>query len=148
MSIKNRYVRLATSGDSAALAELNKKFNGVERSPIDIEKSLKETNEIVAVAVKSEEVVGFACAQYFKSFCYPDLLGEITEMYVDENFRLLGLATHMIQFLEEELKSMGVTTVKVLTGDRNQKALKTYMKAGYIQEDDRILQKHLQDINL
>lgn len=143
MKIINKYVRIAVASDSIALADLNTKFNGAGRSPMDIEKSLKKTQEIVVVAVLSDEVVGFACAQYFKSFCYPDLQGEITEMYVEETSRRQGMATLMIPFLEKELKNMGVKTVKILTGGSNLKAIKFYEKTGYIQEDDLVLQKRL-----
>lgn len=138
---KSVYVRLAEVGDALSLYLLNSEFNGVELSVTEIEKSLKNTNEIVAVAIINDEIVGFACGQYFKSFCYRDLVGEITELYIKEKSRRLGLATKLITSIEEELNKRGVNNIKVLTGQNNEKAIKTYKKSKYILQDDVVLQK-------
>lgn len=105
----NKQVRLATEKDAIALSLLNHQFNGGEKiDPEIIKESLHVGHELVVVAVVNEQVVGFACAQSFQSFCYTSSVGEITEMYVEEAARGMGLATSMISLLEGELLRRGV----------------------------------------
>ncbi|WP_223067373.1 GNAT family N-acetyltransferase [Paenibacillus caui] len=138
---ENKYVRLASVHDAAALVRLNREFNGVEMSMAEVEQSLMQANELVAVAILNEELVGFACAQSFSSFCYHELQGEITEMYVEEGARRRGLASQILVFLEKELTGRGVTTIKIVTGSSNQTAIQTYEKSAFIQKDRVILEK-------
>jgi ribosomal protein S18 acetylase RimI-like enzyme len=137
-------VRLATINDADALSRLNFEFNGGEKRPVaEIIQSLNSSNELVAVATLKGEVIGFGCAQSFKSFCYNEAFGEISEMYVKESARRKGLATSLISFLEDQLRSRGVKTVKILTGGDNQIAIKTYELSGYVKDDEVMLEKNL-----
>ncbi|MNH95158.1 putative acetyltransferase [compost metagenome] len=90
-----------------------------------------------------ERVVGFACGQIYKSFCYSEYQAEITEMYVQEFARKNGLALMMIQRLEEIFTDFGVKNIKILTGFNNSKAIKTYEKASYHQEEELVFNKDL-----
>ncbi|MCR8630306.1 GNAT family N-acetyltransferase [Paenibacillus radicis (ex Xue et al. 2023)] len=138
------HVRLATINDADVLSSLNFKFNGGDKRPVtEIVESLKSCNELVAVATLSDEVIGFACAQSFKSFCYKDAYGEITEMYVEEAARRKGVATSLLSFLEEQLSLRGVKTIKVLTGSDNEAAINTYVRSNYIVDDEVMLNKKL-----
>ncbi|NUU60709.1 GNAT family N-acetyltransferase [Paenibacillus agri] len=137
-------VRLATIQDAESLSSLNQEFNGGDkRSVSEIMKSLNSNNELVAVATIMDEVVGFACAQSMKSFCYNEAHGEITEMYVQESARRNGVATSLISFLEKQLLTRGVKTVKILTGRDNNPAIQTYELSGYIKDDEVMLKKKL-----
>ncbi|GIP31806.1 GNAT family N-acetyltransferase [Paenibacillus sp. J2TS4] len=135
------YVRWASAEDSSTLVSLNNKFNGVEISASEVKLSLQNSRELVAIAMLDDTPAGFACAQYFKSFCYSELLGEITELYVDEGARRKGLATLLIKFLEEKLISLGVTNIKVLTGINNRAGISTYEKSGYKLQDELVFEK-------
>nr|WP_245237616.1 GNAT family N-acetyltransferase [Paenibacillus ihuae] len=135
-------MRRATVDDAEDLARLNFEFNGGEpRQGQDIKASLRSNQELVAVALMLDEVVAFGCAQSYRSFCYPDPYGEITEMYVSEAARRKGAATALIAFLEQELCCQGVTSVKILTGNTNNPALNTYQASGYITSAEVMLQK-------
>ncbi|MFC3747742.1 GNAT family N-acetyltransferase [Paenibacillus sp. GCM10012306] len=137
-------VRLATLHDAESLSRLNHEFNGGDqRSVSDIIKCLNSNNELVAVATIMDEVVGFACAQSMQSFCYNEAYGEITEMYVQESARRNGVATSLISFLEDQLHTRGVKTVKILTGRDNNPAIKTYELSGYVKDDEVMLKKKL-----
>jgi ribosomal protein S18 acetylase RimI-like enzyme len=143
MDQKRTIIRWATEQDAGDLVRLNNEFNGVGMTTEGVKESLTQSNELVALAVIEDNPVGFACAQYFKSFCYRNLYGEITEMYINEAARGRGLATLLISFLEVELQSRGVRRVKVITGIKNEVAIRTYEKSQYTKEDDLILHKKL-----
>nr|WP_116188606.1 GNAT family N-acetyltransferase [Paenibacillus taihuensis] len=131
----NRDVRRATENDAETLVTLNEEFNGVRMSTSDVISSFSESKEIIALAILDNEPVGFASAQYFRSFCYRDLQGEITEMYIQEPARRKGLATMLITFLEQELQLHGVTSIKIITGSSNNSAVKTYERSNYVKKD-------------
>ncbi|NHN34539.1 GNAT family N-acetyltransferase [Paenibacillus sp. S3N08] len=135
-------VRLATSKDAEALSRLNQEFNGGDKRPsAEIIESLNKSNELIAVAVISDNVVGFGCAQSFQSFCYKELQGEITEMYVKEAARRKGIAASLISCLEENLIARGVKSIKVLTGRGNEAAINTYEHCNYVKDDELLLKK-------
>ncbi len=137
-------IRLASPSDANELSRLNQEFNGGEQRPSsDIIESLNDSAELIAVAEIGGKVVGFGCAQSFRSFCYNGLQGEITEMYVAEAARRKGIATSLIFYLEEYLKKRGVKSVKVLTGRRNNSAIKAYERCNYHQDDELLLKKKL-----
>lgn len=100
-------IRLASPSDANELSRLNQEFNGGDqRTSADIIESLNDSAELIAVAEIGGKVVGFGCAQSFRSFCYNGLQGEFTEMYVEEAARRKGIATSLIFYLEENLKNM------------------------------------------
>ena len=139
----NKYVRWVNVDDAHYLAALNEEFNEVIITKEEIENSLENTKELIAVAILDEQPVGFACAQYFKSFCYRDAQGEITEMYIRPSARGNGFSSLLLAFLEQRLKEYGVTTVKILTGKDNKIAQKAYERLNYYKEDELVLQKDL-----
>ncbi|MBP1989608.1 ribosomal protein S18 acetylase RimI-like enzyme [Paenibacillus eucommiae] len=137
-------IRLASPSDANELSRLNQEFNGGDQRPAaDIIESLNDSAELIAIAEIGGKVVGFGCAQSFRSFCYSGLQGEITELYVAEAARRKGIATSLIFYLEECLKKRGVKSVKVLTGRRNHAAIKTYEQCDYHKDDELLLKKKL-----
>ncbi|MEC0129331.1 GNAT family N-acetyltransferase [Paenibacillus pabuli] len=143
MTEKNIHIRWANANDAEDLLKLNDAFNGVGTSIEEVKDSLALSDELIAIAVIDDQAVGFACAQYFKSFCYRELQGEITEMYITEVARRRGLATLLIAFIEDKLRSRGVTSVKILTGQENEIAIRTYGKSNYAITEEVMLQKEL-----
>ncbi|NMM53926.1 GNAT family N-acetyltransferase [Paenibacillus aquistagni] len=141
--IRDMIIRLAAPEDAAELARLNDEFNGVGRSPAEIEESLRQSNEIVLIAFLRKRAVGFICGQYFRSFCYSELQGEITEMYVMREARGQRIGTSLIKKLEEELEKQGVQSIKVLTGNDNYNARRVYEQSFYELENEVILHKEL-----
>lgn len=136
--------RLATEQDAGALAELNQEFNGGDRrSAAAIRDSMRQSDELIAVAELGGKVVGFGCAQSFKSFCYQELQGEITELYVEPSARRKGAAASILSCLEEHLAARGVAEIKVLTGKENETAIRTYERCDYEKDDELLLKKRL-----
>jgi ribosomal protein S18 acetylase RimI-like enzyme len=140
-------VRLASLTDAEELSRLNQEFNGGKKRPPAkiIERLNINHNELIAVAEISGKIVGFGCAQSFYSFCYEEPHGEITELYVEEAARRKGIAIAIVSCLEENLRTRGVRSMKVLTGRRNNAAIKTYEHCNYVKDDERLLKKRLED---
>jgi ribosomal protein S18 acetylase RimI-like enzyme len=143
MTEAKKEVRRAYIHDAEDLARLNEVFNGVLMTPEEVRDSLLRSNELVAIAQLNGHTVGFACAQYFESFCYHEKHGYLTEMFVEESSRGRGLATMLMAHIEEELRSRGVSEVRVLTGANNEVAIKAYERFQYEREDDSVLKKNL-----
>lgn len=53
------------------------------------------------------------------------------------------MALMMIKRIEEIFTDFGVKNIKILTGFHNSKAIKTYEKAGYYQEEEVVFSKVL-----
>jgi GNAT superfamily N-acetyltransferase len=138
-----KYIRWANEDDAESLVILNAEFNGASSTENEIKHSLRNTYELVALAIIEDVPVGFACAQFYKSFCYRDLQGEITEMYVQESARRKGLGSMLLLFLEQELQVRGVKDVKILTGRNNESAHKAYEHANYLKKDHIVFEKML-----
>ncbi|MGG3280025.1 N-acetyltransferase family protein [Paenibacillus solani] len=133
--------RWAVGNDAQALVTLNDEFNGVGITEEEVRKNLSNPKELVALALIEEYPVGFACAQIYRSICYPDPYAELTELYIRHDARRKGIATMLVRFIEEELIRQGVKSVKVLTGKKNGAAIKTYERLSYFKDDEQLLQK-------
>lgn len=143
MTEAKKEVRRAYIHDAEDLARLNEVFNGVVMTPEEVRDSLLRSNELVAIALLNGHTVGFACAQYFESFCYHEKHGYLTEMFIEDSARGRGLATMLMAHIEEELRSRGVSEVSVLTGSDNEIAIRAYEKFQYVRQADAVLQKNL-----
>lgn len=137
------WIRLATPEDSLSLTELNNQFNGVKRNPEEVRQSMRNTNEIIAIVLSNDKPVGFGCAQYFRSFCYAEPLGEITELFVIEEARGQGLGRLIVQYLEDRLRDQGVRSTRVLTGRQNGRAIKTYENANYKLKNEYVFHRNI-----
>ncbi|MEF3353790.1 GNAT family N-acetyltransferase [Paenibacillus sp. GYB006] len=139
----NIHLRWATAKDALDLVKLNNEFNGVGITEEEVIENLSYSNELVALALMNNVPVGFACAQFYKSICYPNPHAEITEMFIKEDVRRKGIATSLLAFIEAELKLRGVSSVKLLTGKKNEAAIQTYERSSYIKQKEQVLQKKL-----
>ncbi|GFN30272.1 GNAT family N-acetyltransferase [Paenibacillus xylaniclasticus] len=143
MAAPKKSVRRAYITDAPDLVRLNEAFNGVRISEEEVRESLLRSNELVAIALLDEHPAAFACAQYFESFCYRELRGELTEMFVEPSARGQGLASMLMAYMEEELRSRGVKHVKVLTGADNDIAIKAYERFDYTRKEEAVLMKNI-----
>ncbi|MGI5898964.1 MAG: GNAT family N-acetyltransferase [Christensenellales bacterium] len=137
--------RLAKPMDAPQLKRLNDLFNGEGcNSAENIAKSLEQCGgEIVCVAEKEGELIGFCCGHIYLSMCYEKKLGEITEMFVCPEHRRSGAGKGMMNFMENELRKMGAASVRLLTGADNLSAQAFYLSCGYVQDDELLMKKRL-----
>ena len=140
-------IRLAEPGDAAQLYGLNERFNGASGSTVELmARSLREnTQELVIVADLEGILAGFVCVQVKRSFCYEIPSAEVTEVFVDEEYRRMGLGREMLSFAEraavERFGPLGELTV--LTGEDNLPAQALYEGAGFLREDEVVFIKEL-----
>ena len=134
-------VRIATESDAEQLNNLNDEFNGKGETTIEnIRKSLlNNQQEVVIVDDENDILVGFVCVQLKKSFCYDEYMPEITEVYVNPEYRKKGSANKMITFAEDYCsKNYPLHKYELLTGEENMIAKSVYGKLGYINDRFRV----------
>jgi len=138
-------IRLATAADAEALCRMNTAFNGdTGVTADDVRASLRHSPEVVVVAHAGDSPAGFCCAQVHRSFCYTAPAAEVTEMYVEPDFRRMGCAVAMLRFLEAHLRSeYGVDEMHLLTGCSNLAAQAAYRKAGFLPHPEVYLSRRL-----
>lgn len=137
-------VRIATVRDAEQLSVLNDEFNGKGETTIDqIRNSLlNNQQEVVIVDDENDVLVGFVCVQLKKSFCYDEYMPEITEVYVNPEYRKKGIASKMITFAEVYCsEKYPLHKYELLTGKKNIIAQSVYGKLGYIDDGEVHLSK-------
>lgn len=137
------HIRLAQLKDASNLKTLNDLFNGDNCNSLNkIVLSLEQnTFEIVAVAEQDDELIGFCCGQMFCSFCYGVYYGEITELFVLEEFRKRGVGRGLMTFMERQLTQKGAVNLQLFTGKENTTAQSFYKSLGYIKSDEQLFRK-------
>lgn len=123
-------IRLARVEDAPQLLRLNEAFNGDGETTLELVKASLGSNrqETVVVAEEGGALVGFVCVQLKRSFCYSDVTAEITEVYVDEQYRRRGIASEMIAFAESHCQAhYPLHKFELLTGAKNRSAQALYM---------------------
>ena len=133
------FVRTATIEDMAVLAQLNAEFNGSSDPPEHLARrfSVPFCVEQILLAELDGNVVGFAALRIVSSVLYSDPHGELTELFVQESYRRLGVGRELLLLAEDIAKKKGVTELFILTDASNQAAQSLYRSMGY--EDGEIV---------
>ncbi len=137
-------VRAATVADAEQLEVLNNEFNGAGQTSLENIKASLASNaqELVIVSEDDGAIVGFACLQLKKSFCYNACMPEITELYVKPEYRKRGIASSIITFVEEYCrKNLDFDRIEILTGQTNTAAQTAYERMGYRDDGEKHLSK-------
>lgn len=128
-------VRRAEIRDITDLMKMNDLMNkpGISTEAHMKEALEKNQNEIVFVAVHGDRAVGMICGQIHPSVCYAHgMMCEAMELYVCEEYRRMGVATELMERLEQEFEQYNPLEVYLQTGKRNVNAQKLYEKNGYV----------------
>lgn len=136
-------VRLAQVSDALQLQGLNDLFNGEGSNALAaIEESLRSNKqEMVLVAADGDRLVGFCCGQIFKSMCYADHYGEITELFVLEAYRRRGVASGLMAAIEDAFREQGIHHFQLFTGKTNEAAQMLYKALGYAESSEVMFRK-------
>lgn len=137
-------IRLANIEDSEQLLCLNEKFNGKDETTLDnVKESLsKNQQEVIVVAEENGRLVGFVCVQLKRSFCYDVYSPEITEVFVDEDYRRKKYASRMIEYAESYCRGKyPLHKFELLTGKKNLEAQALYDSLGYRDDGEVHLSK-------
>jgi len=149
MSDNNINIRLAKTSDAPELARLNDLFNGQgSNSPDSVEESLKTNeNEIVCVAdvgaVDESKLIGYCCGQIVRSMSRSYNSGDITDLFVIEEYRGYGVGRRLLARIENEFQKRGVSHLHISTGKENRAAQTLYRSCGYKETTEFILDKDL-----
>jgi ribosomal protein S18 acetylase RimI-like enzyme len=142
---KSILIRKALTGDAAQLIELNRKHNGEENTNGDIavveEELLNARNEIIFVAVCGDTLVGFACVQIYRSFCYRRPALEITELFVKEEVRRRKVATLLIKEVLAFAVRENVLEINLRVNKNNQPAINFYRSTRLDKADHFVFRK-------
>lgn len=136
-------IRAAVEGDAAQLKRLNAEFNDEETvSDESIAHSIRKNDqEQVFLAEIHNQLIGFCCVQLFKSFCYTCNYAEITELYVSEQYRRLGVATQLMEYVQQYYSGQKIGGFQLFTGGENTSAQKFYEKLGYQKTNEIMYRK-------
>lgn len=136
-------IHKALTKDANILFILNEKFNGVGCTSVELLEESLESNaqEVVFIATVDGFPAGFCCVQLFKSMCYSSNYVEITELFVDEVYRRTGVATSLMQTVENYFKDYNIGGFQLFTGGKNHTAQTFYEKNGYVKTDEIMYRK-------
>jgi len=130
----NITIRKAQTRDIPEILKMNESMNEPGCSTFEHMKHSLENNktEIVLVAVHNDTAIGFTCGQLHHSICYANgTQCEVMELYVHEKYRRLGIATKLLNQLEQEFAKHNPQEIYLQTGKRNTHAQKFYESNGY-----------------
>lgn len=134
MTTDTIHIREAVGDDAEALINLNKIYNGADYINTNISSvahSLSDSpNEIVFVATKNSQVIGFACVLILESFCYQRPTFELTELFVKKEMRRMKVGSLLINKILEYAVEKEVLEVNLRVNKNNEKAIQFYKSCG------------------
>lgn len=138
-------IRKAAKDDATKLYVLNELFNGQGSTTLErlTESIVNNQQEIVFIAEDDNEAIGFICGQIFKSMCYDTYYGEISELFIKEEYRRQGIAGKLINRIEEEFIRNNIYSFQLFTGAENRIAHAFYESMGYIKSEERMYRKRV-----
>jgi GNAT superfamily N-acetyltransferase len=126
-------IRQAMPADAAALARLNMLFNGGGMAPEQVADQLAGAVgvESAYLAEVDGAAVGFACLRLIPTIFAAAPYGEVTELFVEEAYRRLGIGRALLHRVETIARSAGVEELFLMTGFKNTTAHHFYHTIGY-----------------
>jgi GNAT superfamily N-acetyltransferase len=116
--------RIATADDAAALAKLNAAFNAVQEAPEQLAQRLADSRRVETpiIAELDGQVVGFAAVRLVPCVFYASLHAELTELFVQPEYRRRGVGRALIAHAERLASDGGADELVLLTSFANQEA--------------------------
>lgn len=126
-------VRHATPNDAPAIARLNTLHNDLRATPEHIAAHIATQSrfETPFVAELDGQVVGIACLRLLPCICDPIPYAELTELFVDPDFRRRGIGRALIRHIEAQAQAQGAVELVLMTAWRNTAAHTFYHALGY-----------------
>lgn len=139
-------IRRATKSDIDTLADmfgrmylLNSEFDPLLQVPEDIrqrvrasvERAIADENSLIYIYEEEKPYAAIKIKFDEREFYTPSRVARIEEFYVHPAKRRGGLGGHFLNFVEEELKKMGVTLMIARFPSKNLIAVSFYSKHGF-----------------
>lgn len=130
-------IQIAAPEHAVALSHLNKLFNDVVIDPSEMASRLEEENspEIALIAWYGSKVVAFAGLRIVVTLFYNSPHAELTELFVQEEYRQKGIGSSLLEKAIEVAKKRGATELMVITDLENIPARSLYEKLGFLDLD-------------
>ena len=96
--------------------------------------ALTQEEERVAIALIDKKTVGCMVLKACSDDDLPSHSGEITAIYLLQNYRGIGLGKTLLKWGVEKLKDCGCTTVAIWVLRENPKAIRFYEKQGFVRD--------------
>ena len=132
MSLKIK-IREATKSDLVCLARLNAIFNGSKDTAEKIAKRLASPKcvEIPIIAEVENQIVGFAGLRVVPYLFYEGAHAELTELFVEEDYRRKGVGKALVEYAECLAKERYAEELILHTGQDNQVGREFYIAMGF-----------------
>jgi GNAT superfamily N-acetyltransferase len=126
-------IRPAALCDTSELARLNTAFNDSREPPAAYAVRLAAADRVdhPILAWAGERAVGLANLRLLLPALFPDAYAEITELFVEEQYRRLGIGRQLVAFAEEMARAAGARSMLILTNYYNHPAQQLYRSQGY-----------------
>jgi ribosomal protein S18 acetylase RimI-like enzyme len=95
---------------------------------------------LIDVQAKS---VGYVILTLGFSFEYHGREAFIDELYLEEEFRGMGLGTQAMKFVSDQAQALGVRAIHLEVDPQNDHALSLYRRLGYVDHDRRLMTEWL-----
>jgi len=143
MSLKIQ-IRPARSEDAADIARLNALFNGSSEPPEAYLPRLADTRRVDTplLAWLDGRAVGIANLRVVPTVFYPEPYAELTELYVEDDYRRQGVGRALIGYAEDLARQGGSVELIIQTDAENHPAQQLYRSLGYV-DHDQALSKEL-----
>jgi ribosomal protein S18 acetylase RimI-like enzyme len=139
-------VRVATAEDAAALARLNAAFNGVPDDADALAARLRDPQRVETplLAFWDGPAVGFAALRLIPSLFCAAPQAELTELYVEPDYRRRGIARTLLREAVALAQRGGAEEIWLLTNPANLAAQALYRAEGW-SVDSLALRKSLRN---
>lgn len=132
-------IRKITAADFEDIYLLNQELGYIyskEKVKKRIEHILKNTKDMILIAQKYDEVVGYIHGSPYEVLYYDSLIN-ILGFVVKGKYRKTGIGSVLIESLECWGKQKGYSGIRLVSGYDRQEAHKFYEKHGYINRKDQ-----------
>jgi GNAT superfamily N-acetyltransferase len=126
-------VREATTADATELARLNTIFNGETVDPARMATLLAAAHHVERAYLAEIEgrAVGFACLRLVATLFADAPYAELTELFVEADYRRQGVASALLEHVEAVAQRAGAVEFFLMTGFKNTGAHHFYHTVGY-----------------
>jgi GNAT superfamily N-acetyltransferase len=130
-------IRAALPDDAPEIARLNKLFNGVDEPPANYARRMGDAHRVDTpiLAEIDGRVIGLANLRLLPTVFYSVMYAELTELFVEENFRHHGAGRTLVSYAEALALAGGAHEMIILTDFYNSVAQALYRGMGYEHRD-------------